>query len=201
MRGDPLSGIHWCIAPLRQPPPPQGCLPLLHKGQGRGVCGDRDQEGSRGVGPAYADGHCHLFEPPVIPDHHYSPEPVPLAPCTGGPAEMLILMEGNAHQVKCFCCKKRGHKAQECPQKKHRACTICKDHGHRKAACPYCTRGKVEVFVEMETKKGSQGVGPAYADGHRRYVQNAAKTPGIPSRNALSTSFADGARPAGPMVS
>ena len=38
-----------------------------------------------------------LFDPPIIPDHHYSPEPVPLAPRTRGPAEMPVLMEGNLH--------------------------------------------------------------------------------------------------------
>ena len=35
----------------------------------------------------------HMFTPPIIPDQHYSPEPMPLAPHQGGPAEMLILME------------------------------------------------------------------------------------------------------------
>ena len=38
-----------------------------------------------------------LFDPPVIPDRHYSPEPVPLAPRMKGPAEMPVLMEGNVH--------------------------------------------------------------------------------------------------------
>ena len=83
---------------------------------------------------------CRLFKPPVILDHHYSPEPLPLTPCTWGPAEMPVLMEGNLHRVRCFCCKKQGHKAQECPQKKHRVCTICHDHGHCKAAC-HTTKG------------------------------------------------------------
>ena len=48
-----------------------------------------------------------LFDPPVIPDHHYSPEPVPLAPRTKGPTEMLVLMEGNSDRVRCFHCKRR----------------------------------------------------------------------------------------------
>ena len=39
----------------------------------------------------------HLFEPPVIPNCHYSPEPTPLPPRAGGPAEMPVLMEGNMH--------------------------------------------------------------------------------------------------------
>ena len=55
-----------------------------------------------------------LFEPPVIPNRHYSPEPTPLPPRAGGPAEMPVLMESNSHRVRCFCCKKRGHKAQDC---------------------------------------------------------------------------------------
>ena len=38
-----------------------------------------------------------LFDPLVIPNCHYSPEPVPLAPRTRGPAEMPVLMEGNLH--------------------------------------------------------------------------------------------------------
>ena len=100
-----------------------------------------------------------LFEPPVIPNRHYSPEPTPLPPRTGGPAEMPVLMEGNLHRVRCFRCKKRGHKVQDCTQKKHRACTICHDHRHRKAACPFRKRGKVEVFVEQETRKDVEELG------------------------------------------
>ena len=100
-----------------------------------------------------------MFTPPVIPDRHYSPEPVPLVPRTRGLAFLPVLMEGNLHQVRCFPCKKRGHKAQDCTQKKHRACTICNDHGHRKAACPFRKRGKVEVFIEQETKKEVEDLG------------------------------------------
>ena len=101
----------------------------------------------------------HMFNPPVIPDRHYSPEPVPLAPHMRGPVEMPVLMEGNLHRVRCFRCKKQGHKAQDCMQKKHRACTICNDHGHRKAACPFRKRGKVDVFVEQEVKKEVEDLG------------------------------------------
>ena len=100
-----------------------------------------------------------LFEPPVIPDHHYSPEPVPLAPCTRGPAEMPVLMEGNLHRVRCFGCKKWGHKAQECTRKKNHACTICNDHRHHKATCPFRERGKVEVLVEQETRRDVEELG------------------------------------------
>ena len=100
-----------------------------------------------------------LFDPPVIPDRHYSPEPVPLAPRTRGLVEMPVLMEGNLHRVRCFRCKRRGHKVQDCTQKKHCACTICNDHGHRKAACPFRKRGKVEVFVKEETKKEVKDLG------------------------------------------
>ena len=100
-----------------------------------------------------------LFDPPVIPDRHYSPEPVPLAPRPRGPAEMPVLMESNSHRIRCFRCKKRGHKAQDCTQKKHRACTICNDHGHRKAACPFRKRGKIEVVVEQETTKEVEDLG------------------------------------------
>ena len=100
-----------------------------------------------------------LFDPPVIPDQHYSPEPVPLTPHMKGPAEMLVLMEGNVHRVRCFCCKKRGHKAQDCTQKRHWACTICNDHGHCKATCPFRKKGKVEVFVKQETRKEVEDLG------------------------------------------
>ena len=66
---------------------------------------------------------------------------------------------GGQHALRCFCCKKQGHKVQECPQKKHCACTICKDNGHCKAACPYRKRGKVDMFVETETKKEVEELG------------------------------------------
>ena len=101
----------------------------------------------------------HMFTPPIIPDHHYSPEPVPLTPRTRGPVEMPVLMEGNLHRVRCFRCKNQGHKAQDCTQKKHHACTICNNHGHHKAACPFRKRGKVEVFVEQETKREVEDLG------------------------------------------
>ena len=117
---------------------------------------------------------------------------------------MPVLMEGNLHRVRCFCCKKRGHKAQDCTQKKHRACTICNDHRHRKAACPFHKRGKVEVFVEEETKKEVEDLGkmtllsilPSLIDlnGPRQCVSNAARvTQGIQSWNAPSTSIVGGA--------
>ena len=70
---------------------------------------------------------------------HMSPEPSPLIPRIHGLVEMPILMDGHPCQVKCFCCRKRGHKAQECPRKKEKSCTICGDRKHKKAGCPYCS--------------------------------------------------------------
>ena len=66
-----------------------------------------------------------------------SPEPSPLIPCIHGPVERPILMDGHPRQVKCFRCKKRGHKAQECSRRKEKTCTICGDRKHKKAGCPY----------------------------------------------------------------
>jgi hypothetical protein len=67
-----------------------------------------------------------------------SPEPTPLAPHTRGPAEMLVLMDGNPHQIRCYRCKLRGHKAQMCPKKKAKECKLCRDTTHKKNGCPYC---------------------------------------------------------------
>ena len=90
---------------------------------------------------------------------HASPEPSPLIPCTHGPVEMPILMDGHPRQVKCFRCRKRGHKAQECPWKKERSCTICGDRKHRKAGCPFQKTPKVEVEVEVEVRKEVEELG------------------------------------------
>ena len=99
-----------------------------------------------------------MFSTPVIPDQHYSPEPVPLAPHRGGPAEMPVLME-EPHRIRCFNCRKYGHKKQECTEPKKRRCKTCSNQGHRKGSCPYRRRGKVEVFVETETKQESGELG------------------------------------------
>ena len=90
---------------------------------------------------------------------HTSPEPSPLIPRIHGPVEMPILMDGHPRQVKCFRCRKRGHKAQECPQKKGRTCTICGDRKHKKAGCPYRRPPKVEVEVEVEVRKEVEELG------------------------------------------
>ena len=68
---------------------------------------------------------------------HTSPKPSPLIPQIYRPVEMPILMDGHPHQVKCFCCRKQGHKVQECPQRKGKTCTLCGDRKHKKASCPY----------------------------------------------------------------
>ena len=88
-----------------------------------------------------------------------TPEPTPLIPRTRGPVELPILMDGHSRQVKCFCCRKRGHKAQECPRKKERTCTICGDRKHKKAGCPYHRPPKVEVEVEVEVRKEVEELG------------------------------------------
>ena len=88
------------------------------------------------------------FPTPVQP----SPEPTPLAPRTRGPAEMPILMDGHPRQVRCFHCRKRGHKAHECKSKKPRECPLCGDRKHKKAGCPYCKPTKVEVEVQKEVQ-------------------------------------------------
>ena len=90
---------------------------------------------------------------------HVSPEPSPLIPRTHGPVEMPILMDGHPCQIKCFRCRKRGHKAQECPRKKERSCTICGDRKHKKAGCPYRKPPKVEVEVEVEVRKEVEELG------------------------------------------
>ena len=90
---------------------------------------------------------------------HTSPEPSPLIPRTHGPVEMPILMDGHPRQVKCFRCRKKGHKAQECPRKKGRSCTICGDRKHKKAGCPYRKPTKVEVEVEVEVRKEVEELG------------------------------------------
>ena len=63
------------------------------------------------------------FPAPVQP----SPEPTPLIPHIHGPAEMPILMDGHPRQVKCFCCRKQGHKAHECKSKRPKECPLCGD--------------------------------------------------------------------------
>ena len=73
------------------------------------------------------------FPAPVQP----SPEPAPLTPHIHGPVEMLILMDGHPCQVKCFRCRKQGHKVQECKSRKPRECPLCGDKKHKKAGCPY----------------------------------------------------------------
>ena len=90
---------------------------------------------------------------------HTSPEPSPLIPRIHGPVEMPILMDGNPRQVKCFRCRKQGHKAQECPQKKGRWCTICGDRKHKKAGCPYRKPPRVKVEVDMEVCKEVEELG------------------------------------------
>jgi hypothetical protein len=66
-----------------------------------------------------------------------SPELTPMVPRTGGPAEMPVLMDSNPRQVRCYCCKLRGHKAQACPKKKVKECCLCGDMTHKKATCLY----------------------------------------------------------------
>ena len=90
---------------------------------------------------------------------HTSPEPSPLIPHIHGPVEMPILMDGNPRQVRCFRCRRKGHKAQECPRKKGRTCTICGDRKHKKAGCPYRKPPKVEVEVEVEVCKEVEELG------------------------------------------
>ena len=68
-------------------------------------------------------------------------------------------MDGHPRQVKCFHCRKRGHKAQECPWKKEKSCTICGNRKHKKAGCPYRRPPKVEVEVEVEVRKEVKELG------------------------------------------
>ena len=90
---------------------------------------------------------------------HTSPEPSPLIPRPHGPVEMPILMDGHPRQTKCFRCRKKGHKAQECPRKKARSCTLCGDRTHKKAGCPYKKPTRVEVEVEVEVRKEVEELG------------------------------------------
>ena len=95
------------------------------------------------------------FPAPVQP----SPEPTPLIPCTCRLVEMPILMDGHLRQVKCSCCRKRGHKAQECKSRKPRECPLRGDRKHKKAGCPYHRPTKVEVKVQEETHVEIKEVG------------------------------------------
>jgi hypothetical protein len=110
--------------------------------------------------------HCQLrlafpLPTPIRPAHPVTcfPELTPIAPRTGGPAEMPVLMDGNLRQVKCYRCKLRGHKAQACPKKKVKECRLCGDTTHKKATCPYRRPPKVQVLVEEEVQVdvGDQG--------------------------------------------
>ena len=91
-----------------------------------------------------------MFSPPVIPDHQYSPELVPLVPRQGGPVEMPVLMDEGRRKVQCYNCKKHGHVRKDCTKPKRWGCKTCGDQGHRKGTCPYRKRGKVEVSVKKE---------------------------------------------------
>ena len=86
-----------------------------------------------------------------------SPEPSPLIPRARGPVEMPILMDGHPRQVQCFRCRRRGHKAQECP--KGKKCNLCGDRKHKKAGCPYKRPPKVQVEVEVEVRKEVEELG------------------------------------------
>jgi hypothetical protein len=101
--------------------------------------------------------HCQLrlafpLPTPIHPTRptRVSPELTPLAPHTGGPAEMPVLMDGNPRQVRCYRCKLRGHKVQACPKKKVKECRLCGDTTHKKATCQYRRPPKVEVLVDEE---------------------------------------------------
>ena len=101
-----------------------------------------------------------MFSAPIIPDHQYSPELVPLEPRRGGPVEMPVLMDEGRRKVQCFNCKKHGHVRKDCTKPKRQGCRTCSDQGHRKGTCPYRKRGKVEVFVEKEvTQKIAEASG------------------------------------------
>jgi hypothetical protein len=96
--------------------------------------------------------HCQLrlSFPLPLPVRPHTPETAPLAPRPRGLAEMPVLMDGNPRQVKCYRCKLRGHKVQECPRKKRKECNLCGDTAHRKSGCPYRQPPKVEVMVHEE---------------------------------------------------
>ena len=101
----------------------------------------------------------HMFNPPVIPDQHYSPEPIPLAPQARGPVKMPVLMGEGHHRVQCFNCKKHRHIRKHCPKPKWCGCTTCGEQGHHKGTCPYKRWSKVEVFMEMEVKENTEELG------------------------------------------
>ena len=103
----------------------------------------------------------HMFNPPIIPDQHYSPEPIPLAPQARGPVKMPVLMGEGHHRVQCFNCKKHRHIRKHCPKPKWCGCTTCGEQGHHKGTCPYKRWSKVEVFMEMEVKENTEELRPA----------------------------------------
>lgn len=94
-----------------------------------------------------------------IPVHpHHSPELPSAASCHRGLVEMPV---GDLCQVKCFRCRKHGHKVQECPQqkKKCKKCGLCGDTTHKKARCPTHRPFKVEGEVRQEVTKEIQELG------------------------------------------
>ena len=131
---------------------------------------------------------------------HTSPEPSPLIPRIHGLVEMPILMDGNPRQVKCFCCRKRGHKVQECPQKKGRLCTICGDKKHKKAGCPYRKPPRVKVEVDVEVRKEVEELGKmtlldriAQTGPHQSAPNVASSNQAMVRWSAHSTNTVDGA--------
>ena len=94
-----------------------------------------------------------MFTPPVIPDRHYSPDPMPLIPQSRGPVEMLILMGEECCKVQCFNYRKHGHVRKDCTKPKRWGCKTCGDQGHQKGTCPFRKWGKVEVFITKEVTK------------------------------------------------
>jgi hypothetical protein len=105
--------------------------------------------------------HCQLrlAFPMPLPVRPCTPERTPIAPRTRGPAEMLVLMDRNPRQIRCYRCKLWGHKAQECPKKKHKECRLCGDTTHKQAGCPYHRPPKVEVTVEEEVRVEVEDLG------------------------------------------
>ena len=81
-----------------------------------------------------------------------SPEPTPLIPRHRGPVEKPVLMDDHSRQVRCFRCKRQGHKANECKSRKPRECSLCGDRKHRKAGCPYHKPVKVTVEEQQEER-------------------------------------------------